>query len=286
MTDDGEFEFITRLSDFGLSQKEARLYHHLLKYGAKPPAVIARHMQTYREDVHRTLNTLIDKGMVAKSLSAPTVYAAVDLDTALDSAVKRRESELREMEARKRELAELAEAMAIERAPPAPAEGCSYRVLRGPNELNTVSIELMSRATSDISMLMPGAVLPIFNLIGVFDMVPDGARRGVRMRVLTDISHANLESVRYALERGVELRHVEPSGGMQFAVHDAQRNFVFIRFHPMRGVRDTSVAAFLCESPTYARQLMYHYELAWKQAVDGAERIRALVERSSDDTTD
>ncbi|MGZ4852852.1 MAG: helix-turn-helix domain-containing protein, partial [Halobacteriota archaeon] len=70
MTDDGEFEFIARLRDFGLSQKEARLYHHLLKYAAKPPAVIARHMHTYREDVHRTLTTLIEKGMVRPSLSA------------------------------------------------------------------------------------------------------------------------------------------------------------------------------------------------------------------------
>jgi sugar-specific transcriptional regulator TrmB len=275
---DNEDTFITRLIGFGLSQKEARLYHHLLKYGAKPPAVIARHMRTYRKDVHRTLNSLIDKGVVAKSLSAPTVYAAVDLDTALGSAVKRHESELREMEARKLELVELAEAMAMERAPPAPAEGCSYRMLRGPNEINTVSIELLSRATSDISALLPGAVVPIFNRIGILDMVPDVARHGVRMRLLTDISHANLESVRYALEHDVELRHVEPSGGVQFAVHDGQRNFVFIRFDPIRGVRDTSVAAFLCESPTYARQLMCHYELVWEQAVDGAERIRALVE--------
>ncbi|MGZ4862316.1 MAG: TrmB family transcriptional regulator [Halobacteriota archaeon] len=278
MTDDGEFEFIARLRDFGLSQKEARLYHHLLKYAAKPPAVIARHLHTYREDVHRTLTTLIEKGMVRPSLSAPTVYAAVDLDIALNSAVKKHESELREMEARKRELAELAEAMAMERAPPEPADGCSYRVLRGPNELNTLSIELMSRATSDISMLMPGAVLPIFNRIGVLDMVPDAARRGVRMRLLTDISDANLESGRYILEHGVELRHAEPSGGLQFAVHDAKKSVVFIRFDPTRGMLDTSVAAFLCGSPTYAGYLLFHYEHAWKQAVDGAERIRALVE--------
>jgi sugar-specific transcriptional regulator TrmB len=77
MSDDGELEFITRLSDFGLNDKEARLYHHLLKYGAKPPVVIARHMHTYREDVHRTLNALLEKGLVAKSLSTPTVYVAV-----------------------------------------------------------------------------------------------------------------------------------------------------------------------------------------------------------------
>jgi sugar-specific transcriptional regulator TrmB len=50
--------------------------------------------------VHRTLNSLNDKGMVRPSLGSPTTFAAVDLSTALDSTVKKRESELREMEVR------------------------------------------------------------------------------------------------------------------------------------------------------------------------------------------
>jgi hypothetical protein len=49
--------------------KEAQVYFHLLKYGAKPLSVLARHMKTYREDVYRTLTRLIDKGMVKPSLS-------------------------------------------------------------------------------------------------------------------------------------------------------------------------------------------------------------------------
>jgi hypothetical protein len=40
--------------------------------------------------------------MVHPSLDTPTIYAAVDLDVALESAVKKQESELREMEARTR----------------------------------------------------------------------------------------------------------------------------------------------------------------------------------------
>jgi sugar-specific transcriptional regulator TrmB len=105
---DNEATFITRLTGFGLSEKEAHLYLHLLKYGPKTPSPLAKSLKTYREDVHRTLTSLIEKGMVRPSLDSPTMSAAVDLDTALESALKKQESELREMEARKRELQELA----------------------------------------------------------------------------------------------------------------------------------------------------------------------------------
>ncbi|HYC19245.1 MAG TPA: hypothetical protein VEF35_01330 [Candidatus Bathyarchaeia archaeon] len=44
---------------------------------------------------------------VRPSLGVPTIYAAVDLDAALESAVKKQESELREIEERKGELQEL-----------------------------------------------------------------------------------------------------------------------------------------------------------------------------------
>jgi len=102
MVDDSEL--ITRLIGFGLSEKEAQLYLNLLKYGPKSPSLLARSLKTYREDVHRTLTDLIDKGMVTPSLDSPTVYTAVELDMALDRTLKKRESELREMEQKQQEL--------------------------------------------------------------------------------------------------------------------------------------------------------------------------------------
>jgi sugar-specific transcriptional regulator TrmB len=57
-------EFTQRLIGFGLSEKEAQVYLHLLKYGPKTPSPLAKSLKTYREDVHRTLASLIEKGMV------------------------------------------------------------------------------------------------------------------------------------------------------------------------------------------------------------------------------
>src|SRR5208337_4750885 len=39
---DDDAEFITRLTGFGLSEKEAQLYLHLLKHGPKTPSPIAK----------------------------------------------------------------------------------------------------------------------------------------------------------------------------------------------------------------------------------------------------
>jgi len=62
-TDD---EFTDQLIGFGLSEKEAQLYLHLLKYGPKTPSPLARSLKTYGEDVHWTINALIKKGMVRR----------------------------------------------------------------------------------------------------------------------------------------------------------------------------------------------------------------------------
>jgi sugar-specific transcriptional regulator TrmB len=103
-----EDEFAHRLTRFGLSEKEALVYLYLLKYGPNTQSRLAKALKTYREDARRTLNSLIRKGMVHPSPDGNAVYTAEDLDAALDHAVKKQESELLEMEARKQELKELA----------------------------------------------------------------------------------------------------------------------------------------------------------------------------------
>src|SRR5665811_1893293 len=95
-------DFITYLMDFGLTEKEAQCYFYLLRYGPKTPSPLARSLHTYRVDVHRTLLSLIEKGIVRPSLNSPTVYICLEPSTALDAAFQRLQQEMQEMERRKR----------------------------------------------------------------------------------------------------------------------------------------------------------------------------------------
>jgi O-methyltransferase involved in polyketide biosynthesis len=101
---DDEAEFITRLVSFGLSEKEAHLYLHLLKYGPKSASQLVKSFETHREDVCGTLKSLIDKGVVIPSRDSSTVYEAVELGIALETPPKNHETELHRLEEKKSKI--------------------------------------------------------------------------------------------------------------------------------------------------------------------------------------
>ncbi len=140
-----EDEFITRLMGFGLAEKEAHCYFYLLKYGPKTPSPLAKALHTYREDMHRTLNNLIEKGVVRPSLDAPTMYTAVELENALESALRKHESELREMERRKQELEELS---LHQRFRPSDEVG-TFKILKSMSEVMTTTLSTLASAEKE-----------------------------------------------------------------------------------------------------------------------------------------
>ncbi len=100
-------ESITKmLSDFGLGEKEAQLYVHLLKYGPKRAGDLARSLKTYRLEVYRKLARLVNKNMVNVKKESPAVYSAVDLNKALNDVMLDRQRELNWVGKAKTELLE------------------------------------------------------------------------------------------------------------------------------------------------------------------------------------
>ncbi|MGB8311607.1 MAG: helix-turn-helix domain-containing protein [Halobacteriota archaeon] len=268
-------EFITRLIGFGLSEKEAQLYLHVLKYGPRPPSLLAKSLKTYREDVYRTLTSLIDKGMVNPSLETPTVYAAVDLEVALDTALKKHESELREMGMRKQELLEISKQQSFRPSD----EFATFRILKSIKDVMAVSTTLLSSIEHEFLVCVNEVAAAVASLYGINETAKELIDRGGKVRVTTDISYSMIELVRQLLEIGEEVRHYDRYSGIMFIVFDRKRSISAINANVKRMSLDEPLSALWSDDPTYANYLVSTFELLWEQSIPAAQRIEELLEQ-------
>jgi len=271
MADDSEF--LSHLISFGLSEKEAQLYLHLLKYGPKPPSLLAKSLKTYREDIYRTLNGLIDKGMVNPSLDSPTVYAAVELDIALDAALKKHKTELREMEVRKEELQELSKQQRFRPS----EEFATFKIIKSIKEFLAVATSLIDSLGEEFLVAGPEIMFVIASLYGTNEVIKKFMDRGGKMRVISDISYSSIESVQQVLDMGEDIRHYDKYQGIIFAVFDRKTSISAINVD-IKGVSlHEPMTALWTDDPTYANYLVSTFELLWEQAVPATQRIDELL---------
>ena len=270
MTSDDEFT--RRLIGFGLSEKEALLYLHLLKYGPKTPSPLAKSLHTYREDIHRTLTSLIEKGMVRPSLDAPTVYAATDLDTALASALQKQQSELREMEERRRELQELSQQQRFR----PPEEVSTFKIIKSIKELIAVSMPLLDSLQEEWLVAAPAYLTVVASLFGVNEAVHEFIKRGGKVRAIIDISYQVIEPVREMISISEEVRHIDEHG-LVFVVFDRKISISAINAEVKRISLNEPVSGLWTDDPTYAQYLTSTFEMIWRQSIPAEQRIEELL---------
>ena len=270
--DDG---FITHLMGFGLTRKEAECYLSLLKYGPKTPSRLAKSLKTYREDVHRTLAALIDKGMVRPSLDSPTLYAAVELETALQSAIKKHETELLQMEQRKRELEELARQQWFRPSD----EVSTFKILKSLKEVLTIALSTLASVEKEWLAVVP-PIATVISAMFVIEAVKEFTGRGGKIRYVTDITYPHIESIREDLEAGAEVRHFDTYSGVMFFVFDGKISMNAINIADLKRVSlSEPVSVLWTDDPAYAQYLASTFELLWQQSIPAEHRIQELLEQ-------
>jgi sugar-specific transcriptional regulator TrmB len=266
-------EFIERLTILGLSEKESKLYYYLLKYGPKTPMRAAKYLGTYREDVHRMLANLVDKGLVTVSVSRPTTYTAVALDKALESARLRRAYEQQRIQEVERELLALSHLRAH-----VPEDVENYKVLKNPLDIIAASRQAILRAQRDIFFIPPDK-LGSEKRYGVIDAYKEVRQRGVNIRAVCDVTPDGLPVVRELAAHRISFRHYRDYGGVRFLVIDDQESLTSISLDKPRPFEE-GVAALWCDSPVYAHYLKHIFEMVWELSTDAAERIAELSRTS------
>ena len=265
-------EFTSRLIGFGLSEKEAQTYLRLLKYGPKTPSPLAKSLKTYREDVHRTLTSLIDKGMVRPSLDSPTTYAAVDLEAALESALKKHESELREMEVRKRELQELARQHQFRPSD----EVATFKILKSIKEVIGTALPVILSAEEEFLWLSNLQGVELGEIFGIIDAEREFIERGGQCRGIADVTYRLTGIIRHHLDIGADVRHFAGYRGSYYAIFDKKHCFSAINIDVNNLKLDEPLSMLYTNDPVYADYLISTFEMIWKNSVPAEQTIKEL----------
>jgi len=211
--------------------------------------------------------------MVRPSLDAPTIYTAVELDTALEAALKRHESEMREMEVRKRELQELSKA---ERFRPSD-EVSTFKILKSAKEVLTVSLSTLASAEKEWVAVIPPLVT-VFSSLFVIEDDKEFIGRGGRIRFITDITYPYIESIREHLEAGMEVHHFDKYSGVLFFAFDRKICLNAINVTDLKRVSlSEPVSVLWTDDPAYAQYLISTFELLWEQSIPAEQRIQELL---------
>jgi sugar-specific transcriptional regulator TrmB len=268
-----EKTFIAQLTEFGLREKEARIYFYLLKHGAKSVTELAKFAKTYREDVYRRLDALLQEGLVEQSLEKPTEYAAVPLQAALDAIMQKHTYAWRQMEIARTELLQQVDAAQLARGA-VDTPGC--RLVKGVHEVLAVGSRMIAESESTFAMVLRPQALPKLAHFGLIDEWKQAALRGTRIRIITDAIPANLAALN-ELKGTIEVRCYEDYAGVFFWVIDEKETVTVLA--TARDRAPLTHSAFWTNSPEYAGYLTSFFELIWEQSIAVEERIKAVSSR-------
>jgi sugar-specific transcriptional regulator TrmB len=223
------------------------------------------------------LTGLIDKGMVNPSLETPTVYAAVELDIALDAALEKYQNELREMEQRKRELQELSKQQRFR-----PSEFSTFKIIKNVREFLAFITPLVNSLEKELLMVVNEAAIIGASLYGLFEPSKILIDRGRKIRCITNISYSIVELVQQLSDVGEEVRHYG-GRGILFAVFDRKSSVNAINVDIERISLDEPITAIWTDDPKYAEYLISTFEMLWERSVPAAQRIEELLKQSPQD---
>jgi sugar-specific transcriptional regulator TrmB len=210
--------------------------------------------------------------MVKPSPETPTVYTAVELNTVLDAALKRHETELLEMDRKKQELQELSKQHRFRPSD----EFFTFKILKRTGDVVTTKLSILNSTEKEWFAVVP-AILTVFSSLFFVEDDKKFLDRGGTIRFITDITHPYVEVVQQHLDMGMEVRHFDKYSGLIFCVFDRKISITAINTDLKRVSLNESVSALWTDDPTYAQYLAHTFKWLWEQAAPAEQRIGELL---------
>lgn len=266
-------DIVAELQDYGLTRNEARVLVFLAKTGPSKASEVARSVQINRTETYRTIRNLQRRGLVEATLERPVRFQSVPFDKCLQVLIDERKARLRILEQHGENLRRQFEAVRVE---PVAHEVERFQVVEGRISIEQRLQSLCAQARKSVLTVLSSAEVLRADTSGLFDMLSQGVRTGLRVRVITAITQSNLE-VTEKLREMLEIRHLDlkakPIPRVSI-IDDGEALFEITTADETQ--RASEEVALWINSRAFVRNLQAYFEEMWNSATPAEGRIEAL----------
>jgi sugar-specific transcriptional regulator TrmB len=225
------------LQNFGLTEKETQIYIYLAKHGLQKGGNIAKATKTAKAVVYRVLKILHRKGFVESTLESPVRYKAVPFESILDSEIKSKHEEARQIEAARKSL--LIDWNKISKGEhESPIE--KFVTIEGDQKIYSKIYQMVKQTKQQISIIATVSGIMRSDRYGITnEIINHPLRNKIKFRFLTDITNADIRAIQFLkkkLKTGVDLRGRNPDLGLKpfprMVIRDQEEILFFITPKP------------------------------------------------------
>jgi sugar-specific transcriptional regulator TrmB len=260
------------LVEHGIPERGARLYLAACRAGPQTASELARLASLNRVEAYRFLRQLQDAGMLRTTGQRPMRLVAVPPAELIDRWIRRAADHLHRLEGDKpRLLTDLQEDLLI----PDPDDARRFQILESRPAIQTFLKRRLGTVRKEVSLTVSGFALASAIDGGVDRAIKEAVDRGVRVRMVTEITSANLRDAQH-FASFVELRHAAAPVTNRAIVIDRAGLLVFVSGEEGLGpTGEAQVALWTTSSDLLGRARQYHQRV-WSQAIGAARRFVEL----------
>lgn len=260
------------LVEHGIPEQGARLYLALCREGPQTVAELARLSALNRAEAYRFIRQLETAGLVTSYGQRPMRFAPVPPEAVVDRWIRRAGEKLRKLESeRERVLADFRDGLES----PVGGDARRFMVLEGPETIHKFLIKRIGTAREEVRVAVGGFSLARAVDGGVDRALREASERGVRVRLVTEVSSGNLTEAKL-FGSFCEMRHAVGPLSTRTVVVDRVGALIYVSGAEGLGASDAHQIALWSSAPSFLRLAKDYHQRLWSKSSKVERRLVEL----------
>lgn len=249
---------VNYLEDFGLTEKEAKIYYILSRLGSASANEISSATKYNRLQTYRSVKGLLDRGIVEISLERPRRYTPLKIEHVISLLEQEAANRIVQLEYKKPLLLQKWSEMTDF---PVSRPCCTFRIIQGSKNVFKFANMLIESAEKDIDIAIKGNEITRWIIEDADNSLQKKTSKKVIIRTISEFDKHNTAAMRRFLEFG-DLRHVSSLKTVPMVIIDCKEVLICLNGNT-QGIPENAIWT---NHPELVGMLTSFFNILWANA--------------------